>query len=75
MRSQNQKLSALRFVDPTRWRAEIIAALKLSNCSIRLTAKRLRIHYVTLHRWLADDAELRIARRKLVKEEKGVDKK
>lgn len=74
MKSANPKLSALRFVDPTRWRAEIIAALKLTNDNVEAAAKRLRIHYVTLHRWLAGDAELRIARRKLVKGEKEASK-
>ena len=68
MRSQNQKLSALRFVDPTRWRAEIIGALALEGAYINATADRLKIHRATLHRWFADDAELRIARRKLLKD-------
>lgn len=68
MRSNNQKLSSLRYVDVTRWRAEIIAALKLEKGYVGATANRLNIHRATLQRWLADDTELRIAKRKMVKE-------
>lgn len=68
MRSQNLKLSSLRFVDPTRWRAEIIGALKLEEGYVSATAIRLNVHRATLQRWLADDAELRIAKRKIIAE-------
>ncbi len=68
MRSGNQKLSALRYVDPTRWRAEIIAALQLEEGYVGAAVKRLRITRNTLQRWLREDSELRIAKRKIVKE-------
>jgi ActR/RegA family two-component response regulator len=68
MRSQNEKLSHLRFVEPTRWRAEIIAALKLKKGNIEASAERLNVHRATLHRWLAEDTELRSAKRKMMRE-------
>jgi hypothetical protein len=74
MRSQNRKLSSLRFVDPTRWRAEIIAALKLEHAYIAPTADRLNISERTLSRWLADDADLRIARRNLIRDQEKQEK-
>jgi Homeodomain-like domain-containing protein len=68
MRSQNLKLSSLRNVDPTRWRAEIIAAFKLEGGYVRPTADRLNISERTLSRWLAEDTDLRISRRNLIKD-------
>lgn len=68
MRSGNQKLSALRYVDPTRWRAEIIAAFKLEKGFMRPTVKRLKVTRNTLQRWLREDFELRRAKRAIVKE-------
>ena len=68
MKSQNEKLSALKIVDPTRWRAEILAALKLEKGYMTPTAERLKVHRATLQRWFADDTELRIAKRKIIKE-------